>query len=969
MQINGKHKSKYFEDPIFEQISMYRVVETKKNKSVMLHLDGSASVILELTPMNHTGFSDYEMWRLNNKQQQIFRSLDTDSISVSFHITRMSAKFDTSTIDLAPYLNPRVNLLNVMGEQKELFQNKYYITVHCKNNRVIKKKSLYEKAKDFYTKNTVDKQSLLNKEFEGINERINLLLESAQQLNDGLRSLEFQVKFLKGKKEYYNTIENFFRPDKSKNKNIEIDENLDSPRQSLFSGTRATINTDDFVLDNYLHKIYTLDKVPRQEIGFKDFDKIMRAPFEFLYTITFRLMKNDETNTKFKFAYALAEAGAGGNKDAIFPDRQKEAYKDTIDEMYNLFAFNKTNAYGVTSSINFALRIDLDYLQRLGRTYSVESKDELMRKIEREINLKYLEDFGQSSWVCEQYTGWEVYCKMIPGMSEIFSDTLKKQVQLSVDLPYFLPLYSAKMIGTVQHFGTNHFIDENNNLILFALNNSALPANNISISGQTGSGKSVLMNTILAMQFAQTHGKLAPLICILDVGGDMGSYRKIREIVNGEELNMSGPNKPCIQILELHPELSLPTKTKKIELTNYLKDKIESIKNLSDSKIADMIDQFFSKLTDLKLEDRNDFNINEIFEGIFKEDIGIHKEILKLKEGECRPSERKMNLIMAVMEVILSKNAKNLDGFDRYNEDQIAQLIIQTYDMIGLSENRYPRLRDLVKFVQEDEDSAELIAKISNWTTEGQYPMFDRDSDIDLSNNFILADLKGLESNPKLQLIYTLLLSDLFSDKMYFGGDRVKLIVRDEAWALMQNGKARDKFGEDLRTARKSGFATISISQLPYDYLSPDPAVGEAIMESMQVNIFCKFDGEDAIRRVADQYKLTEEMAEQLSSLGTIKVEKNGVMVPDYSKFMMKIGKNIYILKNKLSSFEYYLYSSSRDDNAIINFYRKRSEMNKMPKLFDVLMYLSEGKHKGDQELYAYLMQSGLTDAAKSVIS
>lgn len=969
MQVNGKKKSQQFEDPIFEQISMYRVVETKKNRSVMLHLDGSASVILELTPMNHTGFSDVEMWRLHNKQQQIFRTLDTQSISVSFHMSRTSAKFDTSNIDLPPYLNPRVNLLNKMGDDKELFQNQYYITIHCKNDRIKQKKSLLEKIKEVYSKNTLDKKTLLNKEFEGINERINLLLDSAQAVYDGLRNLKFQVRFLKGKDEYYKTIESYFRPQKSKHKNIEINEDLDSPRQSLFAGTRVAINTDDFTMDNYLHKIYTLDKVPREEIGFKDFDRIIKAPFEFLYTMTFRIMTNNETNNKFKFAFALAEAGAGGNNEAIFPDRQKEAHKEIMDEMYDIFAFNRTNAYGVTSSINFALRIDLDYLQKLGRIYSVESKDELMRRLDREINQNYLEDFGQSSWVCEAYTGWEVYCKMIPGMGEIFSETLKKQVQLSADLPFFLPLYSAKMIGSVEHFGTNHFIDQSNNLILFALNNSALPANNISISGQTGSGKSVLMNTILAMQFAQTHGRLSPLICILDVGGDMGSYRKIREIVNGEELNMSGPNKPCIQLMELHPDLSLPTQSKKEYLIKYLKDNISYTKQFPDNKVSDMVDQFYSKLTDLKLEDRDDFSLNEIFEEIFKEEFNSHKEYFVLKEGECRPSEKKMTVIMAVMEVILSKNAKNLDGFDRYNEDQIAQLILKTYDAIGEKEQRYPRLRDLTQFVQEDESSAELIAKITNWTTDGQYPMFDRDSDIDLSNNFILADLKGLESNPKLQLIYTLLLSELFSDKMYFGGDRIKLIVRDEAWSLMQNGKARDKFGEDLRTARKNGFATVSISQLPYDYLSPDPAVGEAIMSSMQVNIFCKFDGEDSIQRVASQYKLTEEMTEQLSSLGTIKIEKNGVMVPDHSKFMMKIGANVYVLKNKLSPFEYYLYSSSKDDNAIITFYRKRSENNKMPKLIDTLMYLAEGKHKGDKELYDYLMTSGLTDAAKSVIS
>jgi|GEM_PF-6541890 len=244
--------------------------------------------------------------------------------------------------------------------------------------------------------------------------------------------------------------------------------------------------------------------------------------------------------------------------------------------------------------------------------------------------------------------------------------------------------------------------------------------------------------------------------------------------------------------------------------------------------------------------------------------------------------------------------------------------------------------------------------------------MFDMPTDVDLNNDTILVDLKGLQAEPTLQIIYTLLFSELFSNKMYFTRGRRKFVIRDEAWSLMNNDKARKYLVEDLRTARKNGFATITITQLPTDFLFPDRQDGKAILGNTQVHILGKFQSDSIINDIASELSLTPEMASELKSLGQKKeLDADGVYRTVYSRFMLKMGGEIYLLRNMLHPFENILYSSSEEDNAIIDYYLKISKQ--YTNLEDVLWLISNGGHIGNQGLYRYLVDSGYKNAARIV--
>ena len=967
----GTNYHKSMEGSIFEDLSLYKVIETSKGQPVIVHLDGSCSVIVPFTSINCNAFEESEFEQMFGRIQSVVEDLDHEDITVQFIMSRNRAKKVEDEYEFLPeYLKPRASFLNYLADNNALFENEYFMSVHCKNKvKVDDREGLVKKLMN-KVKNRNNSFFNLNKAMEGIDRRVSKTLETQSMLCQMLDDINSSFKILKTTQEYYDIIQKFTRPTKSRISNVEIDkesEQTESPRQALFSGVRADIRKQDFTLDDYYHKIYTLDRAPRKTIFGKTIQVMDSIPFEIMYSISFRKMSFNETLNTFKFKLAQSRMVSGQNEDAIIEDRTLDAQEQRISDNYDMFAYG--DSAGIEISANLVLRAQESLMERICREDNL-TRSEAIRKLDQLMYKKVFASFGASEWINEPHSSWKVFCKLIPGMSTVYDLILKRIVLISKDVPYFISMYDNKIKG-ISHNGTNHFIDMKDNLVPFDLMNPNLPAWNHSISGQTGSGKSVLMNAILVMQLAETAKGKGPVICILDVGGDQGSYDKIMRLVNGTRIKLSGAVKPRIQMLELYPERSMPTRKKRFELAKkFLQEKGKT--ELTEQDLANRVVAYYNEKLSLGAASLTAANLKKKFEESFDmPHKPVYEEWLTLKPGECVPDQNRINMIMALMEVILSSSGKNLDGFIQFDPDEISQLILQTYEHIGETEGRFPRMTDLYNVANERVDktknsSRKLLNKIKNWTVDGQYPMFDQETSVPLDNDIILADMKGVENEPKLQMMYTLLISQLFSDKMYFTRDRRKLIVRDEAWSLMKNERARDFFVEDLRTARKNGFATVAISQLPTDYMNPDPQVGKAIMSNMQVNIFCKFEGQQVCEDVAREYQLNDETVKEMTTLGVQKVlQPDGSYRAAFSKFMLLIGKQVYLFKNILDPFEYMLYSSSAEDNAIINYYMDHSK--KFDDLLETLKYIAADKHVGDKDLAKFLEDSGYFNVARRV--
>lgn len=964
MSMSKMDKSKQDVDAssIYDDLSLYKILRTNKNRTVIIHNDGGSSVIIPFEGLNNTSMNEESFESMFERMKTSIDSINPELFTITFTMVRDSNVGQEDTSKFPSFLRPRAEFLNNLSDNYMLFINKFYITIHCRTVTEIKE-NIVMKIYNNYIKHKNDHQYLYNKAMDGMEKRISSLFEVMDLVLDMMNDIGCKARIIEKEEEYYSILQEFTRPNKNKIEKIKVDSNdpAHSPRQQLFSGVRAKVSKKDFMLDDYYHKVYTLDRSPRKMIFGKSVEVLESFPAEFIYSISFRTATMKESLDKFKMESFKTRAAEGNNETALVEDRTLTAESQRISRSYDRFAYG--DSVGIIVSANFVLRVKESFIEKLKRIKQL-TREEIIRGYDNDLMKNVFAKFGLSEWVNEENTQWKVFCQCIPGMGNIYNIAFKTLFITSDNIPYFLPLYDNKRSHVI-HNGTNHFVDKKGNRVDFDLMDKTMPAWNYSISGQTGSGKSVLVNAILTMQFAEmafNKGR-GPVICILDVGGDRGSYMKFMNIVKGTQINLSRTVKPAIQMFELIPDRSAPKANKIKEIARYLLGESDKHNMGYDIGIMEkMVYEFYMAKMDASVEELEDpIFIRRKFQEVFgfPEDESYRAK-LALKPGECLPDTKKINVIMAVLDIILSSNPKEVDGFSHFEFDEVLEIVQETYKQ---TEGRYPLMSDLYRVaetmvdVSEAPSARKLLTKIKQYTKEGPYNMFDRETTINLENDVVLADLKGLESEPNLQAIYTLLISQLFNDKMYFIRNRRKIIIRDEAWSLMQNERARKFMMNDLRTARKNGFATIAISQLPTDYMNPDATDGRAIINSMQVNIFCKFDTMSVCREIGDEYRLSEEMVQEMSTLG---VQKNRQGVPTHSKFMMLIGKEVYVLNNYLHPFEYQLYSSSADDNAIIDYYLH--EIKLYNNLEDVLWYISEGKHIGDKGLIEYLTKAGATN-------
>jgi hypothetical protein len=966
--LRSSDRQQQAESPIYGDLSLYKVIDTKSGRPLIIHNNGGVSAIIPFAGINNTSLDEAAFEAIFGGVTGVLSDIAPGIVTIQFLSLRSSGVESVDSTRLPSFLKPRADHFRHLAETNQVFKNDFFLSVFVAHPKPPTK----ELVKDFVLNLIAKKNPLIvqyGKAYKSVDERASLCVETMNRLITMLREIGIPFTMLKAKEEYYSILQGFTRPNKSAGGPLAIDDSQESPRQVLFSGTRAKVTKLDFTLDDYWHKVYTLDRSPKKLVYGRTLDAIHGIPFEYSYSVAFRTMTHKESIDLFKFRLAERRISSGTNETAWVEDRSLIADERRVSDSYDLFADGES--VGTMASANVVVRVKESHIEAEMRARGL-SRAEVLRRIDYSLSRDVFPRFGGSEWVSEENTAWPVFCQTIPGMANMAVDDLKSLFLTTENLPYFFPLWDSRR--PIPHDGVNHFVDERGNFITFDLMDPSLPAWNYYVSGETGSGKSVLVNTILTMQYAEAAGKKAPVVCILDVGGERGSYMKLMSLVRGSVINLSGIKKPHIQMFEINPELSSPTPNKIASLASAL---LPTAAGADLGKLKVSLRNFFANALD---KGRNNLSEREISE-LFFECVGAPippgmREQLNLKPGECEPTGKAMNLIMGILEVILSSSAKDLDGYRNFDYDQVQELVLALYRS---TPGRFPYMTDFYELAVNGNEAAgvqavddhelrgrKFLSKIRTWTREGANAMFDMPTDVDLANDTILVDLKGLQSEPNLQLIYTLLFSELFSNKMYFTRGRRKLMIRDEAWSIMNNDKARKYLVEDLRTARKNGFATITISQLPTDVLHPDRQDGKAILGNMQVHVMGLFRSDSIINDIASEISLTEEMSEELKHLGQKKeLQADGSQKTVYSRFMMKIGPEVYLLRNILHPFESILYSSSEDDNAIIDYFMK--ETRQYDKLEDVLWLIAKRGHVGNHGLLKYLEDAGYKNAARSV--
>ena len=183
----GSDYYKKMEGPIFDELSLYKVINTNKGRPVIVHLDGSVSTIVPFKSINCNSFEEPDFEALFERIKIVIEDLDSDDISVQFLMERRKAQIPLDEIEHLPsYLKPRATFLQDLADGNQLFENQYFLSVHCQNKS---QRSEKEGMIEFIVNKVKQRTNTLfnlNKAMENIDQRLVKVLETTDSLTQML---------------------------------------------------------------------------------------------------------------------------------------------------------------------------------------------------------------------------------------------------------------------------------------------------------------------------------------------------------------------------------------------------------------------------------------------------------------------------------------------------------------------------------------------------------------------------------------------------------------------------------------------------------------------------------------------------------------------------------------------------------------------------------------------------------------
>jgi hypothetical protein len=403
--------------------------------------------------------------------------------------------------------------------------------------------------------------------------------------------------------------------------------------------------------------------------------------------------------------------------------------------------------------------------------------------------------------------------------------------------------------------------------------------------------------------------------------------------------------------------------------------KIERKLDEEEREVDLYIEAYYNKFSLLETNLTRDAKV-EIFNEIFEVENGAdHIEQLDLLPGEVIPNLNGENFILKIFEIFLSSNPDNgLDGFRLFDRDEIAYFIKETYERV---DDGFPIISDVIDTIEAQARKRgatnaveSLIRKLSRYSVKrgGVYDSFDtKRGDIDTSNRAILFDLYGLEEDPALEKLYTIIIMKIISRDTYYNQDKKRFIMADEIHKTMDGGLL-PFLEEFVRIARKYQAILGLASQNLFDLQRISPTQGDAILGLItQFFIAGVADANDR-KRIASYFELTPSSAHALTKVGLRRdpFSKNKKVFNNFfllSKVKESEKEKCVLLQNVMCSTEIAISSSDKSDNFIKKYLEKNMKMLKEDAVY---IFAKEWLFKDDHKLMSHLR---VDDKAHKIVS
>lgn len=231
-----------------------------------------------------------------------------------------------------------------------------------------------------------------------------------------------------------------------------------------------------------------------------------------------------------------------------------------------------------------------------------------------------------------------------------------------------------------------------------------------------------------------------------------------------------------------------------------------------------------------------------------------------LAEGEKTPSNQKIKFILSLVEIMTKEATEpSLGKLERAEIENAIQRVYETEDR--------PKLSNLRKILLAHPDSQiNRYGKILGpWCGDTPYGRFvDRETTIELTRPIVCFDLKGMEALPDLQAACLFIITDFVWREVQADRTKMKFLIFDECWKLLENESGALFIAEVFRTFRKYMASAIAISQNIDDFAKSK--VATAILPNSSVKWILKQKGSDQ-ERLKTVLSLNENEAAQITTL------------------------------------------------------------------------------------------------------
>jgi conjugal transfer ATP-binding protein TraC len=300
-----------------------------------------------------------------------------------------------------------------------------------------------------------------------------------------------------------------------------------------------------------------------------------------------------------------------------------------------------------------------------------------------------------------------------------------------------------------------------------------------------------------------------------------------------------------------------------------------------------------------------------------------------LNSDEKIPSSHKIKFLVGLVEMMTKED--DVAHIGKLERAEIEEAIQQVYEKV-----KKPRLSDLKEILlKHPETQIKRFGRImAPWCGDTPFGrVVDRETTIELTRPVVCFDLKGLEIYPDLQAVCLYLITDYVWREVQADRGRMKFLVLDECWKLLESDSGAAFIGEVFRTFRKYYAGAIAISQNVDDFAKSK--VASAILPNTSLKWVLSQRGADTAR-LKEVLQLNDN---EMASIAHLHQER-GV----YSQAFLMAGEQHAVVAIEPTPLEYWIATTDPRDLA------KFEELQKIsPDLtqLEVLTKLSESFPRG----------------------